>query len=104
LKYAALIEVDNSGEDPESGRRGLREELAPALKAMPGFDSALLLTAYDHGRGIAVIVFESEEAARSIASSFSEGQEIRAGGGLAYPAEKWLLRPTTPSTTTSTPC
>jgi heme-degrading monooxygenase HmoA len=79
LKYAALIEVDNSREDPESGLRGLREELAPTLKAMPGFDSALLLTAYDHGRGVAVIVFESEDAARAVASSFAEGQEIRDG-------------------------
>jgi heme-degrading monooxygenase HmoA len=79
LKYAALIEVDNSREDPDSGRRGLREELAPALKAMPGFDSALLLTAYDHGRGIAVVVFESEDAARAMASGFAEGQEIRDG-------------------------
>jgi hypothetical protein len=79
LKYAALIEVDNSREDPDDGRRGLREELAPALKAMPGFDSALLLTAYGHGRGVAVIVFESEDAARAVASSFAEGQEIRDG-------------------------
>ena len=79
MKYAALIEVDNSREDPETGRRGLREELVPALKTMPGFDSALLLTAYDHGRGVAVIVFESEEAARAVASGFAEGQEIRDG-------------------------
>jgi len=79
LKYAALIEVDNSREDPEEGRRGLRDELVPALKAMPGFDSALLLTAYDHGRGVAVIVFESEETARAVAAGLAEGEEIRAG-------------------------
>lgn len=79
MRYAALIEVDNSREDPEDGRRGLREELAPALKAMPGFESALLLTAYDHGRGVAVIVFDSEDDARAIASSFVEGQAIRDG-------------------------
>ena len=79
MKYATLIEVDNSREDPEAGRRGLREELAPALKAMPGFYSALLLTAYDHGRGVAVIVFESKDDARAIAFSFAQGQEIREG-------------------------
>jgi heme-degrading monooxygenase HmoA len=79
LNYAALIEVDNSREDPDAGRRGLREELAPALKSMPGFQSALLLTAYDHGRGVAVIVFESEDAARLVASGFAKGQEIREG-------------------------
>ena len=79
MQYAALIEVDNSREDPEAGRRGLREELAPALKAMPGFCSAVLLTAYEHGRGVAVIVFESEEAARAVASGFADGQELRDG-------------------------
>ncbi len=79
MKYAALIEVDNSREDPVAGRRGLREELAPALRGMPGFDSALLLTAYDHGRGVAVVVFESKDAARAVASGFAAGQEIREG-------------------------
>ena len=79
MQYAAVIEVDNSGEDPETGRRGLKEELAPALKMMPGFVSALLLTAYERGRGIAVVVFDSREAADAVAASFSEGQEIRQG-------------------------
>ena len=57
----------------------LREELAPALRGMTGFDAALLVTAYDHGRGVAVIVFESEEAARAVASGSAAGQEIREG-------------------------
>src|SRR5436305_4990804 len=79
MQYAALIEVDNSREDPEAGRHGLQHELAPALKAMPGFVSTLLLTAYEHGRGVAVVVFDSREAAEAIASGFVEGQEIREG-------------------------
>lgn len=79
MQYAALIEVDNSREDPEAGRQGLRKELAPTLKLMPGFSSALLLTAYEHGRGVAVIVFDSRDAAETVASGFSEGQEIHEG-------------------------
>lgn len=79
MQYAAVIEVDNSREDPEAGRKGLREELAPALKSLPGFVSTLLLTAYEHGRGIAVVVFESRDAAQAIAAGFAEGQEIREG-------------------------
>src|SRR3954471_7731574 len=51
MQYAAVIEVDNGAEDPDEGRRGLREELLPVLKTMPGFVSAALLTAYDQGRG-----------------------------------------------------
>jgi hypothetical protein len=38
--YAAVIEVDNSGENPDEGRIGLREELLPVLSAMPGFNAA----------------------------------------------------------------
>jgi hypothetical protein len=79
LAYAALIEVDNSGEDPGDGRRGLREELVPALSAMPGFASALLLTAYERGRGVAVVVFDTEEHAAQLTSGLADGQEIRAG-------------------------
>lgn len=40
MHYAAVVEVDNSKEDPNGGRQGLRKELAPALEAMPGFKSA----------------------------------------------------------------
>lgn len=79
MQYAAVIEVDNSREDPETGRRGLREELAPALRAMPGFASGLLLTAYEHGRGIAVVVFDSREAAETLAGGVREGSELRDG-------------------------
>jgi hypothetical protein len=79
LAYAALIEVDNSAEDPDDGRRGLREELVPALSAMPGFASALLLTAYERGRGVAVVVFDTKEQAAQLTSVLADGQEIRAG-------------------------
>ena len=79
MDYAALIEVDNSGEDPEAGRRGLRDELLPALRALPGFRSALLLTAYERGRGVGVVVFDSRAAAEAVASGFSAGQQIREG-------------------------
>lgn len=79
MHYAAVIEVDNSREDPEAGRVGLREELAPALKSMPGFVSTLLLTAYDHGRGIAVVVFDSRDGAELLTAGFTQGQEIRQG-------------------------
>jgi hypothetical protein len=79
VRYAALIEVDNSEEEPATGRRGLREELLPALKALPDFRSTLLLTAYEHGRGVAVIVFGSRDAAESVAASFRPGQQIREG-------------------------
>lgn len=79
MPYAAVIEVDNSREDPDAGRQGLRDELAPALAAMPGFVSTLLMTAYERGRGIAVVVFETRDQAEQLANGFHPEQEIRAG-------------------------
>ena len=79
VTYAAVIEVDNTGEDPDEGRRGLREELLPVLKAMPGFVSAALLTAYDQGRGLAVVSFDTAEDAARLASGVTLGQELRVG-------------------------
>lgn len=79
MRYAAVVEVDNSKEDPDAGRQGLREELAPALSAMPGFVSTLLMTAYERGRGLAVVVFDTPEQAQRLATGFSPGQQIRDG-------------------------
>ena len=79
MNYAAVVEVDNSREDPGPGRRGLREELAPALRALPGFVSASLLTAYERGRGMAVIVFDSRLGAEALLAGLPEGREIRDG-------------------------
>jgi len=79
MSYAAVIEVDNSGEDPDEGRRGLRVELAPAMKRFPGFQSGLFMTAYERGRGIAVIVFESRDQAEQTATGLAVGQKLRDG-------------------------
>lgn len=79
MNYAALIEVDNTKEDPDAGRAGLREELAPALKSMPGFVTTLLLTAYERGLGVAVVVFETREQAEQLVAGLGVGREIRDG-------------------------
>jgi hypothetical protein len=79
MPYAAMIEVDNRGEDPDDGRRGLREELAPAMTALPGFNSALFMTAYERGRGVAVVVFDTQDQAEHLASGVTIGQQIRDG-------------------------
>ena len=50
MSYAAVVSVDNHREDPDVGRRGLREELAAAMKQFPGFESGLFLTAYERCR------------------------------------------------------
>ncbi|HUY43379.1 MAG TPA: hypothetical protein VMU98_06410 [Acidimicrobiales bacterium] len=79
MNYAALITVDNSDEDPEAGRRGLREELAPAMRMLPGFSSCVLLTAYERGRGVGIVVFETLEQAKNLAESLTVGSTIHPG-------------------------
>lgn len=79
MEFAALIIVDNHAEDPEAGRRGLRDELLPALRSMPGFIDARLLTDYDRGRGVALVVFEARAQAETLAESVKPGMQIREG-------------------------
>jgi hypothetical protein len=77
--FAVFVELDNSAEDPEEGRRGLREELAPAMEHVPGFVSALFMTAYDRGLGVGVVVLESRVQAEQFAAGFPPGVEVRPG-------------------------
>ncbi|HEY3831094.1 MAG TPA: hypothetical protein VGO03_02260 [Acidimicrobiia bacterium] len=79
MHYAAVVNVDNSGEDPEEGRRGLRDELAPAMRLVPGFVSGQFLTDYEHGRGIGIVVLETREQAEQLAAGFAVDVEIRPG-------------------------
>jgi hypothetical protein len=77
--FAVVVEVDNGAEDPEEGRRGLREELAPAMRQMPGVVSAIFMTAHERGVGYGVIVMDSREGAQRLAAGFSPGTFIRDG-------------------------
>ncbi len=51
MSYAAVVSVDNHREDPDAGRRGLRDELAPAMKQFPGFESGLFCRPLGPGLG-----------------------------------------------------
>jgi hypothetical protein len=79
VQYAALITVNNSDEDPDAGRRGLREELLPAMRMLPGFSSCLFLTAYERGKGVGIVVFETLEQAKHLADSVAVGSTIHPG-------------------------
>jgi len=79
MLHAAFIEVDNSREDADAGRRGLQDELAPVLRSMPGFVSTLLMTAYEKGLGVAIVVFDTRANAETLTSGVAIGSEIRPG-------------------------
>jgi hypothetical protein len=79
MAYAMIVEVDNSGEDPDEGRRRLREELAPFTKQLPGFLSLLFMTAFERGCGVGVVVFEDRDQAEGAAAGMVVGTSPREG-------------------------
>ena len=59
------VKIDTSRE--EEARKALSEIVVPTAKAMPGFVSGTWCRALQDDRGISVLLFESEEAARAAA-------------------------------------
>ena len=47
--HAVLIEVDVSGVNPETGLKGLQEQIVPAITSLPGFCSGAWLTGNQDG-------------------------------------------------------
>jgi hypothetical protein len=70
---AVLIEVDVGGVDREAGLSALREQIVPAIKQLPGFQSGTWLVGNDEGRGLSLTLWDTEENARTMASRFGPG-------------------------------
>ena len=79
MAFAVVVEVDNSGEDPEDGRHRLRQELAPAVRQLPGFQSLLFLTALERGLGYGVMIFDERAQAEQLAAGLAPGSQPREG-------------------------
>jgi hypothetical protein len=71
--YAVLIEVDVSGVDREDGLRGLREQIVPAIRSLPGFQSGTWLLGNQDGKGLSLTLWESEAQAQEMAGRFGPG-------------------------------
>ena len=80
--HAVLIEVDVSGVDPDQGLTALREQIAPAIRAMPGFKSGTWLPGNDEGKGLSLTVWDSEEDARGMAERFGPGSSPTANASV----------------------
>ena len=79
MTAALVVQVDNSGEEPEEGKRRLHEELAPFVQALPGFRSLLFMTAFDRGFGIGVVIFDAQSQAEEAAQAMAVGTSPREG-------------------------
>ena len=71
--HAVLIEVDVSGVDREQGTTALREQIVPAIKSLPGFQSGTWLTGGTDGKGLSLTLWDSEENAHAMAERFAPG-------------------------------
>lgn len=65
------VRIDPSRE--EEARKVLSEVVVPTAKAMPGFAGGTWCRALQDDRGISVLLFQSEQAARAAAEQMREG-------------------------------
>ena len=80
--YAVLIEVAVGEVDPEQGLATLREQIVPAIQALPGFQSGTWLTGGPERTGFSLTVWDSEENARSMADLFGPGASPTASASV----------------------
>ena len=77
--FAVFVEVDNSGEARDDRVKGLREELAPAMKQTPGFQSGVFASNDSAGAGIMLVVYDTRDNAAAVAGRLSVGAQPRPG-------------------------
>jgi hypothetical protein len=80
--HAVLIEVDVQGVDPEQGIAVLREQIVPAIKGMPGFQSGTWLTGGAEGTGLSLTLWDTEDSARLMAERFGPGSSPTASASV----------------------
>jgi hypothetical protein len=80
--HAVLIEVDVAGVDGEAGINVLREQIVPAIKALPGFQSGTWLTGGADGKGLSLTLWDAEDNARAMAERFGPGSSPTASASV----------------------
>ena len=68
--HAVIVSVTIN--DGEEATTHLRNEIVPRVKQAPGFVAGYWVRIEDGGKGRGTIVFESEDAARAVASQISQ--------------------------------
>jgi hypothetical protein len=80
--HAVLIEVDVGGVDREQGIAVLKQQIVPAIRQLPGFQSGTWLTGDEGGKGLSLTVWDTEEHARAMADRFGPGSSPQAGAAV----------------------
>lgn len=81
--YAVLVEVDVATVDEQQGLRALREQIVPAISKMAGFRAGTWLTGNDDGKGLSLTLWDTEDAAKAMASMFQVGSNPQLGAEIA---------------------
>jgi hypothetical protein len=71
--YAVLIEVGVSGVDPGQGLTALREQIVPAIRALPGSQSGTWLPGNEDGKGLSLTLWDTRANAEVMADRFGIG-------------------------------
>lgn len=69
--HAVVVKV--TIEDFETARKNLRAQVVPAVSQAPGFVSGYWTRSEDGNNGIGMIVFDSEESARTASEMIAAG-------------------------------
>ncbi len=79
--HAVILEVDTSGAEREAALKRLREEIIPTIKQAPGFRSGTWTggPSAEDRRGLALVVFDTEENAQAAANRLSVGANPQPG-------------------------
>ena len=88
---AVLIEVDVRGIERDAGLTALREQIVPAIKSLPGFQSGTWLTGNEHGKGLSLTLWDSEAKAQTMVDRFGVGSNpamMRLGRALRGPRRR----------------
>jgi hypothetical protein len=80
--HAVLIEVDVAGVDRDRGSAALREQIVPATKALPGFQSGTWLTGGPDSKGLSLTLWDTEDNARAMADRFGPGSSPTASASV----------------------
>jgi hypothetical protein len=81
--HAVLIEVDVRGVQREAGLLALREQIVPAIRGLPGFQSGTWLTGNEDGKGLSLTVWDTEAHARVMADRFGIGSSPQASATVS---------------------
>ena len=69
--HAVVVQV-KIGDDSETARNSLREQVVPRVSQAPGFVAGYWTSSESNDKGLSMIVFESEEAASRMAEQVRE--------------------------------